>query len=140
MQPNLYSMKVVSKRESLAASAEQVYSLASDCRNLEKFLAERCSRWSADADSVHCVIDGVAELQIVVEERSAYDRVSYLITNDKNIPVRVQVLIAPEGQGSSLSVELDAEVPPFLSMMVQKPLQQALDMIMLKIKTETEKQ
>ncbi len=140
LQPNFCPMKIVSKQETLSAPAEKVYALAADCRNLEKFLAGRCSRWSATEDAVQCVIEGVAELQIAVTERSACDKVAYMITNDKNIPVGVEVHIQPEGQGSTIGVELDADVPPFLSVMIQKPLQQALDMILSKIKTETEKQ
>ena len=140
LQPKFCPMKIVSKQETLSAPAEKVYALASDCRNLEKFLAGRCSHWSATEDAVQCTIQGVAELQIAVTERSACDKVAYMITNDKNIPVGVEVHIQPEGQGSLIGVELDAAVPPFLSVMIQKPLQQALDMIMSKIKTETEKQ
>ena len=140
LQPNFCLMKIVSKQETLAAPAEKVYALASDCRNLEQFLAGRCSRWTATEDAVQCAIEGVAELQIAVTERSACDKVTYMITNDKNIPIGVEVHIQPEGQGSCVAIELDAAVPPFLSVMIQKPLQQALDMIMSKIKTETEKQ
>ena len=140
LQPNFCPMKIVSKQETLTAPAEKVYALASDCRNLEKFLAGRCSSWSATEDAVQCAIAGVVELQIAVTERNACDKVAYMITNDKNIPIGVEVHIQSEGQGSSVTVELDAAVPPFLSMMIQKPLQQALDMIMSKIKSETEKE
>lgn len=132
-------MKVVTPPENIAAAPEKIYALASDCRNFEKFLADRCSKWSATENDCSFAIPNIAEMQLSIVEKNAFSKVAYRVANDKNIPVNLTIDIAPNGTGSTISVALDAEVPSFLSVMIQKPLQMALDKMMSKIKSESEK-
>lgn len=132
-------MKVVTPAENIAAAPEKLYALAADCRNFEKFLADRCSKWSATENECSFAIPNIAEMQLAISEKTPFSKVAYRVANDKNIPVSISIDIAPNGTGSSLSVTLDAEVPSFLSGMIQKPLQMALDKMMSKIKSESEK-
>ncbi|MBP5711123.1 MAG: hypothetical protein J6W84_09155 [Bacteroidales bacterium] len=126
-------MNVISQRHIVNASEEKIYTSISDCRNFEKFLPQEMKDVEVTAESCKFTIPGLTTLTLSIVEKREFTKVSYQATNDKNIPINLIFHIINENNTNNIEVEIDVGIPAFLSAMVKKPLQNAVDMIAEKI-------
>lgn len=136
---NSIIMKVSGKKIHVQAKDSEVFAKLCNCNNFGKFLPEQIKDWESTADYCKFSIPGVATLMLNIQEKVEFSKVVFAASNDKHIPVNITLNLAGQGDGTDVNAEIEAEVPAFLSGMVQKPLQNLVDMIADKIKNDSEK-
>lgn len=136
---NSIIMKVSGKKIHVQAKDSEVFAKLCNCNNFGKFLPEQIKDWESTADYCKFSIPGVATLMLNIQEKVEFSKVVFAASNDKHIPVNITLNLAGQGDGTDVNAEIEAEVPSFLSGMVQKPLQNLVDMIADKIKNDSEK-
>ena len=131
-------MHINSKATDIHADSERIYHLISDCQGLKQFLPEQIQDWEAGENYCQFNVAGIATLKMEITERVEFSKVSYLISNDKQIPIHCLFTIETKGMTSDLNLAIDAEVPLFLQAMLKNPLQKFADVIVDKLKQNVE--
>lgn len=133
-------MKVSSRRVLIQASDQKIYSLLNNFNNFEKVLPEQIQHWESTTESCKFTIQGLLTMTLSILEKHEFSKIIYRADNDKNIQVTIVVNITGESEKSEIWIEANVDVPVFLSAMLNKPLQNFVDLMAEKIKIEAEKQ
>ena len=106
-------------------SAAFLHAYLSDPSNLEPLLPEEhVNTFSAEGDTCSFKVTGGFEVVLKRVEGEADRIVRYV--SQKGTPIRftLDVIIEPQGdEASSLHIQCDADMNPFMKMMAEKPLQ-----------------
>lgn len=131
-------MKVTGKTVNIATEDRIIFSKICNCNNFAKFLPDQIKDWQSTEDYCQFSIPGIASLKITIAEKQEFSKVVYTASNDKNIPISICILMNGHDNSTDVSTEIEADIPVFLTGMVQKPLQNLVDIISDKIKVEVE--
>jgi hypothetical protein len=132
-------MKLISEKTQINTSNEKIFHLVSNCSNFGKYLPPDVSNFEATEEYFKFDMKNIAKFQIDITEKTPFSKVVFKASNDKNIPIGLEINII-EQQGFSLAqIELQAEIPFILQSMVKSPLQKFIDILIAKIKLESEK-
>ena len=133
---NFESDKVI-----ISCVSEKIFSFLSDFNNFGKLMPEQITNWKATQDTCSFTIQGMAELSMKISERSPQTTVDspqkIVYSSDKGNPfeysLNIQLNEAVTGQTTS-QVIFSAEINAMLKMMLQRPLQNFVNILNLKLK------
>lgn len=112
-------------------SQERVYSKLSDLSNLEaikdKLPKDKVQDLSFDSDTLSFSVPPVGQLTLQIVERDPYNRIKLATTNSP-LPFNMWIQITETAEEEcKLQVTVEMELNPFMKAMVQKPLQEGLE-------------
>ena len=109
-------------------SAAEVFSFLSNMNNIEKLLpAGKYSDWKADADSCSFKIQNAYTIGMRVKESTPNHSIIYESTAGSPFPFTLSVKLTEEGSRTTGQLICDAQINPFLEMMVKAPLKNLFD-------------
>lgn len=132
-------MKITGNKESVNASSETIFSMATDCRRFGKFLPEQTKEVEMTEDYCKFSFQGVATLKLTITEKIPFSKIVFKAGNDHNIPAAFTLNITDRDTHCEVWIEAEMEIPVFANSIVKKPLQQFTDAVAVKIKNEAEK-
>ena len=114
-------------------SQQAVYDNISDLRNLEKVRdrvpEDKISDFSFDEDTVSLNVPPVGEIKLRVVDREEPKCVKFEAVQSP-VPFNVWVQVLPvDEQNAKMKVTVGAELNPFIKSMVEKPLQDGVEII-----------
>lgn len=123
--------KIESKKVNVAAPDHEVFAYLNDLNNFENLLPpERIENWRSDQDSCKFKIKNVAEIGF---RKKTADAPHYLqLESDESAPFAFTINIHINSTGdhaTEVYQVINADVNPFLKMMVEKPLRNLFDYI-----------
>lgn len=133
-------MKVSSRKTVVQASDEKIYTLLNNFNNFGKLLPEQIQHWESTDKWCKFTIQGLLTMTLSILEKNEFSKIVYQADNDKNIQVTIVIDINGENEKSDILVEATVDVPVFLSAMLNKPMQNFVDLMTEKIKIEAEKE
>jgi carbon monoxide dehydrogenase subunit G len=129
-------MRIESIKVDLKKSRDEIFSFISDFKNFEHLIPkDKVSSWSATEDTCSFNINGMADIGMKIESTNPPSQVN-IISHGKN-PFNFKLTVFIEeklNNESSAYMVFDAEVNPFLKMMVEKPLTNFFNMLAEKLK------
>ncbi|MDR1113316.1 MAG: hypothetical protein LBL18_06130 [Bacteroidales bacterium] len=129
-------MTITAKHEQIAATAKQIYTLASNCNNFGVFISEQIKGWESTENSCKFTMEGFNTMEITIIEKTPYSAVKFQVCNDKHIPMSLEMGIDEQGDDKrQITVSIKADVPIFLQPIIKKTMQNVVDMIALRIGT-----
>lgn len=131
------------KIESVDQSAEFIFEFLSDFRHFETFLPEQISQWEADETYCMFVVQGLGKIKLVFLEKIPGELIVIQPAPDSGFPIPffLKVFLKQDAdslQKSSFQFVVEAEVNSMIAMMVDRPLQQFVDIITLRLKDHLE--
>jgi carbon monoxide dehydrogenase subunit G len=129
-------MRLESIKVDLKKSREEVFSFLSDFRNFEHLIPkEKVSKWSATEDTCSFNINGMADIGMKIESTNQPSQIN-IVSHGKNpFEFNLTVFIEEKLNNESASfLVFEAQVNPFLKMMVEKPLGNFFNMLAEKLK------
>lgn len=132
-------MKITGNKERVNASAEQIFSIASDCRRFGQFLPQQAENVEVAEDYCKFSFQGMATMTLSITEKKPFSKVFFKADNDHHIPASFEVNIADESTHCEVWIVAEMEIPVFANAIVKKPLQQFVDLLAVKIKNGAEK-
>jgi carbon monoxide dehydrogenase subunit G len=116
-------MKIESKTVEVQAGKEKVFAFVSDLNNFEKLLpAERISEWESTADYCSFKVQGTATIDLKLKETHPHDRLLLESGEKSPFPFTLEIFFE-ESEGVTRAYQvMQADINPFLKMMVEKPL------------------
>jgi carbon monoxide dehydrogenase subunit G len=124
-------MRIESKTVRLKESREKVFNFLSDFRNFEKLIPQdRVSNWSATEDTCSFNIQGMADIGMKITKLDM-PSVIHIESHGKNpFPFTLKAYLDQiQDNETDASLVFDAEVNPFLKIMVEKPLSNFFNML-----------
>ena len=120
--------------KSISSSAEVVFGILSDLRNLQKFqdhpqLADKFKDMEFDADKCAFSVEGFGKIGLKIIEREAFKTIKF---ESENAPVSVNLWIQLkeiDSNDTRLKLTLKAELPSMIKMMVDKKIKEGINMV-----------
>jgi carbon monoxide dehydrogenase subunit G len=134
------SRKIESDRVSIRCTPQKVYDFITDFDNFGHLLPEQVVNWQSSGDSCSFEIKGLATLGLRITEKKPYSLISMVGEGKIPFGFTFNVLIDGDGeQNCIVQIVIDADMNPFIAMMAEKPLQNFVNLILPKLKSEMEK-
>lgn len=133
-------MNFSNKDQIINASAEKVFRLCSNCQNLISYMPPQVTDFKSTEDSCSFTVSNMFQVTLSITEKVEFEKIVYVASNDKNIPLSLTFFLKDiHPCQTSMSVEVEMDVPIFLRSMVKDPINNVLQMLTSKIKMEAEK-
>jgi len=133
-------MKITSYTETVHTSGEKIFSLLTDFNKFGKMLPEQVKNWESSENHCQFLIQDFVTIILKIIEKINFSKIVYQMENDRNIPATITLLLNDKSDEQELSIEMDMDIPVIFAGMVKKPLQDFVNVFVLKIKQEAEKQ
>lgn len=123
-------MKIESKKVTVAADGEAVFDYITDLNNFKNLLpAERISEWESREDYCSFKVQGTATIDLKLKETDRPVRILMESGERSPFPFTLEVFLESSGDETTAYQLMQADVNPFLKMMVEKPLSNLFDYI-----------
>ena len=130
-------MKIAPKAELINTSDEVLFNLLSDLNNLKDFLPqEKIENWDSTSDSCSFKIKGLAEVGL---KKVASTPNSLIYLDSFKAPFKFTLnfyLEKIEENKTNTSFIFEANINPFMKMMLEKPLNQFFNEIIVNLKSK----
>jgi carbon monoxide dehydrogenase subunit G len=109
-------------------TAAHVFSFLSDMNNIEKLLPQgKYSDWKADAEMCSFKIQNAYTIGLRIKESKPDEEITYESTAGSPFPFTLKVQLKESGAQTTGQLICDAQINPFLEMMVKLPLKNLFD-------------
>src|SRR5210317_1141040 len=109
---------------SILAEDKKVFTFLEDFNNFEKLMPEQVVNWKSDMEHCSFTIKGMADLAMRIDQKEAYNLLSYASEGKSPFSFQLKFRISDEGNGKSgIVAVLEAKLNPMLKMMASRPLQ-----------------
>ncbi len=132
-------MKIDSTRVEIKATAEKTYRLVSNFNNFGRSLPAEVQNWQSTEHNCSFEISGMAKIAIEIIDKKEFESITYNLTANQPVGMTIIGKIEQVGDSCIASLHLDADVPMALSMMMKKPLQNFVNVLVEKVKEVAEK-
>lgn len=125
--------------ETVDKSPSEVYDFLADFRHFEKFLPEQISEWEAGDDYCKFAMQGLGKVKLAFAVKEPHSKIVVQPAVDSKFPVPffLSAFITAyddNSQKASFQFIVEADVNPMIAMMVNKPLQQFVEVISERLK------
>jgi hypothetical protein len=132
-------MKIESKRVEIKASAEKTYGLVSNFNNFGGSLPPEVKDWQSTENNCSFEINGMAKINIDIIDKQPFRSVTYKVTANQPIGMVLVGNIEEVGSSCFATIVLEADVPMALSLMMKKPLEKFVNVLVEKVKEVAER-
>jgi hypothetical protein len=131
------SIKTFSSGETeVKRSVEEFYTFISDFNNFRLLLPPNVSNWSSTTDTCSFMLEGMPQLNLKITEKIPDKLV--VITPDASSPISFELrcnMRALNATNCIVDIQVNAELNPFIAMMVSRPLENFVKMLGEKLKS-----
>jgi len=134
------SKRIESDKVSISCPVEKVFGFLSNFDHFSALLPEQVINWQSNGDSCSFEVKGLATLGLRITEKVPFTKIG--MQGEGKIPFGFTLNSFFEhvsDQQCVAQMVIDADMNPFISMMVEKPLQNFVDMLIKRLKEEMEK-
>lgn len=124
-------MKIESKKVTIPAPAAEVFDYVTNLNNFENLLPrDRISEWESTEDYCSFKVQGTATIDLKLKSTEPPSKIVLESGDRAPFPILLEIFIKDTGDGSSEAYQhVNAEVNPFMKMVIQKPLSNLFDYI-----------
>jgi carbon monoxide dehydrogenase subunit G len=122
--------RIESKHVDIARPAQDVYTFLQDMNNFQQLLPQdRISEWKSDGASCSFKVAGAATIGLMLDGGSAPDHVRLKSTDRSPFPFTLDVHLEGANGSTQAYQVFEADLNPFIKMMVESPLKNLFDHI-----------
>ncbi len=120
--------KIESKKVVVPASSNAVHDFLCDMHNIEKLLpAGKYSDWKSDGKSCSFKVQGAYNIGLIFVSSEPAKQVKYESSQGSPFPFTLSVHMDETSGSTASQLFCDAQINPFLEMMVKSPLKNLFD-------------
>ena len=121
---------IESKKVEIAKPAQELYDFLRDMNNFQQLLPEgRISEWKSDGTSCSFKVQGAATIGLQLDGGTPPELLKLKATERSPFPFTLDVHMKESNGKTTIWQEFNADLNPFIKMMVEKPLQNLFDHI-----------
>ena len=117
----------------LNKSARYTFQKIENLNNLKNIMPAQIKDFESDTNSCSFKMKGMPKLQLEICERIPFKKIS-LRAKESQVPFSLDCYISDQDDQCQVRLEINAELNMMMTMMVEKPLTQFLDVLASKIK------
>jgi carbon monoxide dehydrogenase subunit G len=122
--------RIDSKTVTIAKGPQELYSFLQDMNNFKQLLPQdRISEWQSDGRSCSFKVQGAATIGLKIAGGTEPNHVQLASTDRSPFPFTLDVHLEDQGGSTKAWQIFNAELNPFIKMMVEKPLKNLFDHI-----------
>ena len=122
--------RIDSKEVEIAKPAQELYDFVKDMNNFQQLLPqERISEWKSDGASCSFKVQGAATIGLQLDGGTPPNLLKLKATERSPFPFTLDVHLKEDGGVTKVSQVFEADLNPFIKMMVEKPLKNLFDHI-----------
>jgi hypothetical protein len=127
--------KYESDKISINCPAEKIFTFLSDFNNFGKLMPEQATNWKATQDTCSFSIQNMAQLAMRITEKTPFSKLVYSSESPSpfEFTLTTNLEIIADNQCTSMIV-FDANINPMMNMMLQRPLQNFVNILNQKLK------
>lgn len=120
-----------SKIGKVSLPSERIYNFISDFNNLKGYIpADKISNWQSTTDSCHFTVSGMGEVGLRIVEKTPFSVVKIAGDGMANHQFNLWIQVKEVADNDSrVKITLKAAINPMMKLMVAKPIQKFLDML-----------
>jgi len=114
------------------ANEKKVFDFLADFNNFEQLMPEQVTNWQSDAESCTFTIQGMATISLKYANKQAHQLIEVIPEGKTPLDFNLTVRLSPNNldeQKTNADVEIEAQFNPMIAMMLNKPLQNWVDVI-----------
>ena len=113
-------------------SAEELFNKIGDLNNLKEIMPASIKNFKSTKTSCSFQMEGMPEMNLELSDLTPFSKVS-LTAKGSQIPFSLNCFITDKGDQCQARLEINAELNMMMKMMVEKPLNQFLNLLASKI-------
>jgi carbon monoxide dehydrogenase subunit G len=122
--------RIESKQVEIAKPAQVLYDFLLDMNNFQQLLPqERISEWKSDGRSCSFKVQGAATIGLMIDGGTAPELLKLKATERSPFPFTLDVYLKETDGTTAIHQVFEAELNPFIKVMVEKPLKNLFDHI-----------
>ena len=122
--------RIDSKEVEIAKPAQELYDFVKDMNNFQQLLPQdRISEWKSDGTSCSFKVQGAATIGLQLDGGTAPNLLKLKATERSPFPFTLDVHLDENAGVTKVSQVFEADLNPFIKMMVEKPLKNLFDHI-----------
>ena len=122
--------RIESKHVTIARSPQELHAFLQDMNNFQQLLPqERISDWKSDGASCSFKVAGAATIGLMLDGGTPPEHVRLKSTERSPFPFSLDVHLKPGANGTEAWQVFEADLNPFIKMMVESPLKHLFDHI-----------
>ncbi|MEO8589322.1 MAG: hypothetical protein ABI432_08150 [Flavobacteriales bacterium] len=122
--------RIESKEVEIAKPAQELYDFLQDMNNFQQLLPQdRISEWKSDGTSCSFKVQGAATIGLQLDGGTPPELLKLKATERSPFPFSLDVHMKENGGVTTVSQIFEADLNPFIKMMVEKPLKNLFDHI-----------
>jgi len=115
--------RIESKKVNVACSTEECYEFLTDLNNYELLLPkDKISNWESEEKKCSFKIQKTYKLALVYKNGIPYSEIHLVSGENSPFPFSLNILLSEAGGNCDAQLICEADINPFLKMMVEKPL------------------
>ena len=127
-------MEIISNKEIVNKSKEELFNFLSDMNNYQQLMPEQVTEWTSEVDQCRYVLNGMAQIGMKISEKIPFDKIN--ISSHGKVPFVFTLIveISESSTGNSeVQVIFNGDVNMFMKPMLEKPLTNFFNFIVKKI-------
>jgi hypothetical protein len=120
------------------AKDRELFSFLTDFNNIEKMMPEQVVDWKSSADSCSFTIQGMADMALTMGYTREFSLVRFNSSDPSPFDFTLQFAIEKQHTGSLVTCSVTATLSPMIKLMLSRPLQNFVNLLIEKLKQETE--
>ncbi len=122
--------RIESKTVHIAKSTQELFTYLQDMNNFKELLPQdRISEWKSDGNSCSFKVQGAATIGLQLAGGTEPNHLKLASTERSPFPFTLDVHLEDQGESTKAWQIFQAELNPFIKMMVEKPLKNLFDHI-----------
>ena len=133
--------KVESKNTPIQKSAKEVFDFLCDFTHFGMLVPDKVTNWASTVETCSFDVAGVGHVSLKIADKTPYTSIQIAEGEGMSLPVKFsfQWLFAPQSQSAvSVQAVFNLDINPMMAMMVKKPLQNFVDVLVEKLKERME--
>lgn len=125
---------IESNKVTINHTSEKIFNFLSNLNNFQQLMdPEKISDWESTEEMCKLKIKGMGGLGMKLKSKNANSQIMLESLSEKPFPFELKITIEENGNSCVTQLILDADINPFVKMMVEKPLKNFFDSLADKI-------
>jgi hypothetical protein len=132
---------VESKKKQIQKSTKEVFDFLCDFTHFGMLVPDKVTNWTSTTDTCSFDVSGVGHVSLKIADKNPYTSIHISEGEGISLPVKFsfQWLFAPQSENTvSVQAVFNLDINPMMAMMVKKPLQNFVDILVEKLKERME--
>lgn len=132
--------RIESKKVNVSCNAEECYEFLTDLNNYELLLPkDKISNWESDEKHCSFKIQKTYKLALIYKNGLPFNEIHLVSGENSPFSFTLNIMLTNNGDNCDAQLICDADINPFLKMMIEKPLNNLFDYMadrLVKVKGE----